>query len=127
MVQTVVDRAAVVGRRIPMTYEEWRAWDVEGVKSEWVDGEAIVFMTATARHGDLLSFLSTLLTAFVRFLDLGRVVTDSVEMYVGGRGRVPDILFVRSDQLGRLSQTRLDGPADLVVELGLRRQRRARP
>jgi Uma2 family endonuclease len=30
---------------------------------------------------------------------------------------VPDLLFVRPDKLERLSQTRLDGPADLVVEL----------
>jgi Uma2 family endonuclease len=116
MVQTVVDRAAVLGRRVPMTYEAWLDWDVEGVKSEWVAGEAIVFMPATARHWDLLLFLSALLTEYVRFLGLGRVVGD-VEMRIGGRGRVPDLLFVRTDQLGRLSNTRLDGPADLVVEL----------
>ena len=117
MAQTLVERAEVAGRRFPMTYDQWQRWEVEGVKSEWVDGEVIVFMPATARHGDLLSFLSTLLTAYVRFFGLGRLLTDSIEMHLGGRGRVPDLCFVRADHLGRLGDARLEGPADLVVEL----------
>jgi Uma2 family endonuclease len=115
--RAVADRAAVAGQRIPMAYDAWRAWEVEGLKSEWVDGEVIVFMPATARHGDLLSFLSTLLTAYVRFFGLGRLITDSIEMHLPGRGRVPDLLFVPTDQLPRLEETRLSGPAALVVEI----------
>ncbi len=117
MAQVVADRASVIGQRLPMTYDAWRTWEVEGIKSEWVEGEVIVFMPSTTRHGDLLSFLSTLFTAYVRFFDLGRLVTDSIEMHLSGRGRVPDLLFVPTDQLPRLGETRLMGPAGLVIEI----------
>lgn len=117
MARTIVERAAVAGRRLPMTYEAWRAWAVEGTKSEWVDGEVVVFMPTTARQWHLLGFLATLLTAYVRFRDLGILLGDSVEMRLAGSGRVPDILFVRTANLDRVSETRVDGPADLVVEI----------
>jgi Uma2 family endonuclease len=32
-------------------------------------------------------------------------------------GREPDVMFVRSENLGRLHETYLDGPADLVIEI----------
>jgi Uma2 family endonuclease len=116
MMQMVIDRTIVAGHRWPMTYEAWRAWEVEGLKSEWVDGEVIVFMPATIRHGDVMVFLAALLTAYNRFRDLG-VVAGSVAMRVGGRGRAPDIFFVRADQRDRVSEYGMDGPADLVVEI----------
>ena len=117
MLQPVTDQAAFGGQRFPMSYEAWLTWDAAGAKSEWVDGEVIVFMPTTLDHGDLVSFLSTLLTAYVRFVDLGRVVTDSVEMHLASRSRVPDIFYVSTDRIAHLSRTRLDGPADLVAEI----------
>jgi Uma2 family endonuclease len=100
-----------------MSYEEWRAWNPEGIRSEWVDGEAIIFMSTSIRHARLVRFLLALLDHFVCFRGLGEVFAETVEMHLGGRSRFPDILFVRTNHLHRVSETRLDGPADLVIEI----------
>jgi Uma2 family endonuclease len=62
-------------------------------------------------------FLLTLLTEFVRFRQLGEVFAETIEMYLGDRARVPDLMFVRAARLNRVGRRRLDGPADLAIEL----------
>ena len=100
-----------------MTYPEWRAWTEFEGKSEWVDGEVIVFMSATPRHTFLSAFLVALLSTYVWFRDLGEVGAETLEMFLGDRGRQPDVLFIAKQHLPRLTAQRLDGPADLVIEL----------
>ncbi len=117
MAREVADVPAVGGRRIVMGYEEWLRWNPEGVRSEWVDGEVIVFVPTTVRHADLVGFLYTLLSSYARFFALGRVFMETVEMWLAHAGRVPDILLVARAHLDRLTDKRLLGPADLVVEL----------
>ena len=104
--------------RLRMVYEQWRAWaDDAEVKSEWVDGEVIVVMSTTIRHADVSGFLYKLLSLYAEFLNLGRVFAETVEMRLADRSRVPDLLFIRRDHLHRLTDQRLVGPADLVVEV----------
>ena len=104
-------------QRLRMSYDEWRAWaQAAEVKSEWVAGEVIVHMSTTIRHALVSSFVATLLKLFVEFHRLGQVLIETVEMRLDDRSRVPDILFVANDHLDRLTETRLLGPADLVVE-----------
>jgi Uma2 family endonuclease len=109
---------AVAERRLRMTYEEWLAWagGHEG-KSEWVDGEVIVFSPTSQLHGQIVFFLATLLMQYVQFRRLGEVLGGSFEMRLERAGRVPDLLFVAREHLDRLTSTRLHGPADLVVEV----------
>jgi Uma2 family endonuclease len=109
-------RAAPVPK---LTYEEFLAWAGEGTWAEWVDGEVIVFMPASAIHQDLVGFLYQLLQLFVEVADLGRVLIAPFQMKLALRpsGREPDLLFVAREHLDRLARTSLDGPADLVVEV----------
>jgi len=107
-----------IERRIPMTYEEWLRWADGSRRSEWVDGEAIVFMPPTLRHMRLIWFLSTLIGLFTQQRGLGELVVSPFEMRLWpGRSREPDLLFVAAAHAERLNQTRLDGPADLAIEL----------
>ena len=100
-----------------MGYEQWRTWaDDAEIKSEWVDGEVIVFMSTTIRHADVAFFVAALLRHYVGFLNLGRVLMESVEMRPADAARVPDILFVKRENLNRFTDKRLLGPADLIVE-----------
>ncbi len=119
MAREVVERAAVAEPPRRMTYEEWTAWDatLEGTKTEWVDGEVIVFMFTTVRHAVMMGFLFNLLSQYAHLTGLGRVFRDQVEMRLERAARVPDILFVAAANLERLEATRLRGAADLVVEL----------
>jgi Uma2 family endonuclease len=118
MTQQIVSPPIERALRIPMSYEEYLAWATEDVRAEWVNGEAIVFMPALTRHVDLTGFFYRLLAAFVDLFGLGRVYPGDLEMRLpSGEARVPDVVVVLREHLGRVSGQRLDGPADLVIEL----------
>ena len=118
MVQHVTAPAEVQDQRFRMTYEDFLTKIDEGVHAEWVEGEVIVFMPPKVAHQRFQNLLSTLLTDYVEAFDLGEVLAAPCEMLlVPGRiSREPDILFVAKDHLGRLTEDRLEGPADLVIE-----------
>ena len=106
-------------RRLRMSYEEFLAWADEDVHAEWVNGEVIVHMPPKYTHQNIVAFLTSLLRFFVDFFDLGTICTAPFEMKLApdGPSREPDILFVAREHLERLTEERLAGPADLVVEV----------
>lgn len=118
MARTTIDRPRQE-RRLRMSYEEFLAWADEDVHAEWVDGEVTVFVTPGTRHQRIALFLIKLLSFYVDRFGLGEVMVAPFEMRIlGGRSsRAPDILFVRRERLDRIDRRRLEGPADLVVEI----------
>ncbi|NOX61754.1 MAG: Uma2 family endonuclease [Chloroflexi bacterium] len=106
-----------VDRSLFMSYEAYRAWVGETAMAEWVDGEVIVFMPLKRIHQELVGFLYALLRAFVDYHHAGKVLMAPFEMRLSHSAREPDILFVAQEHLSRLAETRLEGPADLVVEV----------
>jgi Uma2 family endonuclease len=107
------------GEWIPMTYEEFLAWAPEGMRTEWTDGEGIVYMTNSDRHQALVILVVSLLDTFGRLFGLGRVsiAPYGMELRPGGPYREPDVMFVLAEHLDRWSRQRLHGPADLVFEV----------
>ena len=110
----------VTTRREPphakLSYEEFLAWADEDTLAEWVDGEISMASPASKRHQDIAGFLYQLLDLYVQSRDLGDVIQAPFQMKLE-HGREPDLLFIAAEHLGRLKQTYLDGPADLVVEI----------
>jgi Uma2 family endonuclease len=102
-----------------MSYEEFLTSMDEDIHAEWVDGEAIIFMPPKTIHQLIAGFLYQLLAAYADMFGLGTVITAPFEMRIlpGHSSREPDILFIARDNLGRLMPERLEGPADLVIEL----------
>jgi len=99
-----------------MTYEEFLAWADEDTLAEWVDGEVVMYTPASKRHQDIADFLTSVMRAFVEQHKLGIVLSAPFQMKLE-HGREPDLLFVAWEHAGRLQETYLDGPADLVVEI----------
>ena len=101
-----------------MTWEEFLYWDFESMRWEWIDGEVIEFPYITAQHNFLTGFLLSLLMLYVSKFDAGRLF-GSFLMRLAERpsGRVPDTLFLAKENLHRLQDRFVDGPADLVVEV----------
>lgn len=102
-----------------MTYEEFLAWADEDTRAEWVDGE-VVFMGQVSRlHQEVGAFLFPLIKLFVEAYQLGIVFYESFQMKTGAKmpGRLPDILFVAKENLSRVKDNHLEGPADLAVEI----------
>lgn len=102
-----------------MTYEEFLARADEDVPAEWVDGEVVLMSPPSKRHQRLVSFLTALLQHFVEVNQAGVVLLAPFQMKLATRpsGREPGVLFVSGDNLDRLKEMYLDGPADLVVEV----------
>ena len=106
-------------RRLRMSYDDFLAFADEDIHAEWVNGEVTIFMSASRIHQSLINFLETLLSWFARRHGLGTVLTAPFEMRVVelGWSREPDLLFIARENLHRLTEMRLIGPADLVVEV----------
>src|SRR5262245_4097909 len=104
---------------IKMTYEEFLAWADEDTRAEWVNGE-VVFMGQVSRlHQEMGAFLFPLIKLFVEAYQLGIVFYESFQMKTGATmpGRLPDILFVAKENISRVKDNHLEGPADLAVEI----------
>lgn len=104
---------------LKMSYEEYLSWADEDTHAEWVDGEVIVFMPAKDIHQAVVGFLYHLLTSFIDLFQLGqiRVAPLGMRLEKSTAVREPDILFIANDHLDRLTADRLEGGADLVIEV----------
>ncbi len=105
-------------RKARMSYEEYLALPEEGIV-EWVNGEIIRHLPATASHQDIVGLLFALIRDFIRVLGIGRVFVApfEVKLWPGGPAREPDILFIGQDRLSGLSDRRFEGGPTLVVEI----------
>jgi len=117
MVTKALSRIESGSARLKMSYEEFLEWADEDTHAEWVDGEVIVFMPAKDFHQSTMGFLYALLDLFVRLFDLGKLRLPPFEMKLDRSAREPDILFIKTENLDQLTEHRLEGPADLVVEI----------
>ncbi|HLE85377.1 MAG TPA: Uma2 family endonuclease [Thermoanaerobaculia bacterium] len=90
-----------------------------GEDSDWefLDGR-LIMSPASDRHEDLFRFLLTLLSAFLDERG-GAVVRGSrYPMRLDERwSPEPDLLMVRDERRHLLTETRLEGPADWVIEI----------
>jgi Uma2 family endonuclease len=102
-----------------MSYEEYLAWADEDIHAEWVNGEVIVQMPPKQPHQRVIAFLLQLLGLFIQTFQGGRLLPAPFEMRAtpDGAAREPDLLFVVQEHLDRLTEARLSGPADLVIEV----------
>jgi Uma2 family endonuclease len=116
--QRVLDAEETGMTRIKMSYAEWLDQVPEHVRSEWVDGEVIVYMPPNQPHQDAVFFLARLLQLFAEVRDLGKVMMAPFEMRLArvNASREPDALYVAREHLHRLTVARLDGPADVAIE-----------
>lgn len=99
------------------TFEAFIAWVDEDMSVEWDDGELQFMSPASLRHQLAKGFLYQLLQLFVQQQDLGVVVDAPFKMKLHRYAPEPDIMFVAKWHEGRLRDSFLDGPADMVVEI----------
>ena len=76
-------RSSRTEQRFRMTYEEYRAWVDEDTHSEWVNGEAIVFVPPLVIHQRISQFLASILNWYVRKLNLGEVIVIEAVIGIG--------------------------------------------
>jgi len=89
----------------------------EDIKAELIHGEVITVSPVAIQHARLQRFFFRVLDEFVEEHELGELFVDQTEMRLGSNRYVPDASFVASEHLDRVKVTRIEGPADLVVEI----------
>ncbi len=101
------------------TRSAWARFDAlpDDTKAELIDGELVYIMPASRAHNRVVGLIHTLLLAVVAKQGSGEVFADQFEMRLGRQRFVPDASFVRTAHLDRVLPTRIEGPADLVVEV----------
>ncbi|MBI2900082.1 MAG: Uma2 family endonuclease [Planctomycetes bacterium] len=90
-----------------------------GEDSNWeLLGGKLVMSPSSDLQEDIFRWLLRLLDAFVEERDLGIVRGSRYPMRLDKTwSPEPDLMFVRTENTGRMKPTRLEGPADLVVEI----------
>lgn len=103
-----------------MTYEEFLK-EFDGKYVEFVASEVIGPMTVGLKHEQLTGFLRSLLQIFVEERSLGEVLGEPFQMKMefedGIHGREPDVFFVKTENIVRLTDRFYDGGADLAIEI----------
>jgi Uma2 family endonuclease len=102
-----------------MTWEEYLPWALANeFPSEWVDGRIVDVWTSTLPHHDVTAYLFKTVNHWVERGQLGLAIFNCL-MRLPHRpsGRVPDVMFISNRSMDRLTDTYLDGPADLAIEV----------
>jgi Uma2 family endonuclease len=101
-----------------VTEEEFYRDATEDSDWEYLDGRIVMHSPASDRHEDLFSFLMTLFRGYLDARGIGVVRGSRYPMRLDPRwSPEPDLLVVRENKRYLLRPTRLEGPADLVVEI----------
>ena len=118
MVQPSTLPPLVRGEWLPMTWEEFLTWPIEG-KTEWVDGRGIAYVSNSIPHVLVVGFLEELLRLFVRAFGLGMVFADNALLRIAHRpaGREPDVFVVGREDLGGVRHRWFEGPVLLAIEI----------
>jgi Uma2 family endonuclease len=117
--QTVLEQEIFEEKRIPLTYAEFLNSFEDSTHAEWVNGEAIIFMPPTTRHQRIVNFLNMLIGLYLQVFKSGEVFIAPFAMRIQATGSVrePDLVFVNHENAHRIGELRLNGPADLIVEI----------
>ncbi len=109
--------AEVATRR--MTLNECFALPCDGTLVEWVAGEAVFHVSASALHKQVVHFLHVLLRLFTNLRGTGRILPAPYAMMSTPQGpvREPDIMVVTAEHLDRVQNRWLTGAPDLAVEV----------
>jgi Uma2 family endonuclease len=110
---------ATTESQLPMTFDEFLSSADKHARSEWARGEMTSLAQTTERHDTLARILAELARAIAVGRRLGKVYCDGALMVVREEqaALLPDIAAVLNTNSIPVTDHRLDGPADLVIEV----------
>ncbi len=100
------------------TYAEFARLPDDGNRYEVIAGELEVTPSPRPKHQDLIGGLAEVMRPFVRRHELGRVYPGPIDvLFAEGDYLVPDLVFVRRERLGIVTDRGVEAAPDLVVEV----------
>ncbi|MEW6770358.1 MAG: Uma2 family endonuclease [Bacillota bacterium] len=101
-----------------LTYEEYLLFPDDGRRHELIGGEHFVTPAPTTVHQRFLRKLARILDDFVTNHNLGEVFFAPVDVILSRQDVVqPDLIFLSTGRLDRLTRENVRGAPDLVVEV----------
>ena len=105
-------------KRFGATVADYERLADEDTRLELIDGVLIMHSPANVRHETLFKFLLFLLDTYATKSGAGQVFGSRTPLILEKERRVePDLLFIKTENLHRLGDVALEGPADLVIEI----------
>ena len=102
-----------------VSWEEYLRWALANeFPSEWVDGRIVDVVPQNLRSNLIVQFLLKVIEPHVKPRNTELLIFNFL-MWLPNRpsARVPDLMYVSDGHMGRLTDTYLDGPADLAIEV----------
>lgn len=101
-----------------LTYEEYRRLPDDGKRYELIEGEMHMIASPTTEHQRISFNLTVAIGTHVREQSLGSLFAAPTDVVLSRRDVVqPDILFVSKDREMIITETHIDGPPDLIIEI----------
>ncbi len=101
-----------------LTYEDLLLLPDDGKRHEVIRGELYVTPSPITVHQRVARDLGYILHRFVVERDLGEVFFAPLDVYLSPSDIVqPDLLFISSNRMGRITDKYIQGAPDLVVEV----------
>ncbi len=104
--------------RYGSTPEDWEKASNDMRFVEFIDGRLIMHSPISLTHSRIGIFLQSLLNLYIERNDLGELLAGPFAMDLGlTRKFEPDLLFLATENAATLREDRLEGPADLAIEI----------
>lgn len=101
-----------------LTYEDYRQLPDDGKRYELIEGEVHMVAAPTTEHQRISSNLIMAIGTHVRESSLGSLFAAPTDVVLSRWDVVqPDILFVSKARERIITETRIDGPPDLIIEI----------
>ena len=107
------------GPGVTLTYDDFVHFPDDGKRHELIDGEHFVTPSPTTKHQRIVINLSALVWSFLTTNDLGEVFGSPLDVVFSNFDVVePDVQFISNARREVLTDKNVQGPPDLVVEVG---------
>lgn len=98
--------------------KEFFEFATEDISCELIDGILMIHSPASVKHERLFQFLLILLNRFLKATNGGEVLGSQIVMRLtSDLIPEPDLIVLLPENLTRIKETFVDGPADLMIEI----------
>ncbi|MHA1150899.1 MAG: Uma2 family endonuclease [Promethearchaeota archaeon] len=104
--------------RYDITEDEFWKLSDEDTNYELIDGVLVIHSPASTEHEQIFSYLNRLIGFYVEEKAIGDLLGSRLVMRLDPKWNPePDLMLVLSENRNKIKDTRVEGPADLVIEI----------